>query len=164
MRPRAGLDAAYRVARYRIAVRGRRCIARIGVANRGIDQHLRRAGCRRHWCLLTPCNPGSRMLTPMQNLGRMRQLRLISRRRGWRALPAVNSSADGEWIEPGLCLLDAPPLLVHRLARRFGQRAWVLGRLGAAPQLVWTDRALSRRDGRRGPDPVLRRCDCGPSA
>lgn len=159
---RADLDAAYHAARYCIVVRSRRCTITIGTPDRRIDRLLRRSGCDRHWCLLTPCNPGSLVLTPVQNRGRLQRLQHMVRRHGWPALPAINDSADGNWIEPGLCLLDAPPRLIHRFARCFGQAAWVFGRLDAAPQLVWTDRPLSCGD-RCGPSPDQGRCGRGPA-
>lgn len=141
MRGRRGLEDAYRQARYGVLL-GRHCVdLAIGRADARADAALRRAGCRAHWCLLTPCNPGSRLLSPSDNARRLHQMRQLVRRRGWRALPAVNRAADGRWREPGLCLLDVPPSAVRQLAHRYGQCAWVFGRIGAAPHLVWTTRA-----------------------
>ena len=134
----AKLALAYRDARYVVHTgRDRLCFA-IGRADAIADAGMRRAGCRTHWCLITPCNPGSRRLPARQNERRLALMRAIVQRHGWRMLPAYNAAADGRWAEPGLCLLDRPLLQAQRIARRFGQSAWVLGQLGAAPQLVWT--------------------------
>ena len=138
MPSRATLEAEYRAAVYRLGSGPCALNATIGHSDPTLDRALRRRGCRAHWCVVTPCNPRSRVLAPIANRGRLHQMRQIVRRRGWRAMPACNASADGQWIEPGLCLIDVPPVAAHELARRFGQCAWVLGRLGAAPQLVWT--------------------------
>ncbi|MES0874211.1 DUF3293 domain-containing protein [Sinimarinibacterium thermocellulolyticum] len=139
MSRRDALTQAYTAARYTVLVRGRRHAATIGRSCPSLDAALRRCGCRSHWCLLTPCNPHSRRLATQSNAQRLHLLQQLVRRHGWRALPARNASPDGRWIEPGLCLLDAPPRQVERLARRFGQLAWVFGRLGAAPRLLWTN-------------------------
>lgn len=138
MRERAGLEDVYRKARYTVLAGHRRIEFAIGRTDPVADVAMHRAGCRAHWCLLTPCNPGSRPLSPAQNAQRLRRLQQIVQRRGWRALPAVNCAADGRWLEPGLCLLDVVPRAVQQLARRYDQSAWVLGRLGSPPRLVWT--------------------------
>lgn len=133
----ATLQAAYRAARYRIDCGTRVVERRIGVIDRAADAALARAGCRLRWAVVTPCNPGSRALGVSENARRLRRLHAELERRGWRHLPALNCAADGSWPEPGACLLDIDGSAVAALARRYGQLAFVAGRLGAAPALRW---------------------------
>ena len=146
MRASPALEQAYRTARYTVSIGRRRLDLAIGRADAEADEVLRRAGCRSHWCLLTPCNPGSRRWPAALNAQRLRRLRELVRHHGWRALPASNSAVDGRWREPGLCLFDVAPSVVQQFARRFGQTAWVFGAPGAPPRLVWTRVALSPAD------------------
>lgn len=128
------LRGAYLAARYRIDCGARTIERRIGRAD--ADAALAAAGCRVHWQLLTPCNPGSVPLDTAENDARLAALRRELMRLGWPHLPALNRAADGSWPEAGFCLLDADPAAVRALARRYGQHAIVSGRIGAAPVLI----------------------------
>ncbi len=139
MSERAQHERAYRAAHYCIVSGATRIDRRIGAVDPAADAALAAAGCRTHWAVLTPCNPGSRRLSAADNARRLARFRAEVAAHGWRTLEAVNHDSSGDWREPGLCLLDAPPAALRALAQRYGQRAFVEDRLGAAPQLRWTD-------------------------
>jgi hypothetical protein len=131
------IEAAYLAARYRIDIGGRWIERRIGVVDAGADSLLAAAGCRTCWSIVTPCNPGSIALPAAVNAQRLADLQAAVRAAGWRHLPSENSDVGGRWPEAGLCLLDVGTDRVHVLAARFGQLAFVHGRLGDAPALAW---------------------------
>lgn len=131
------LAQAYQQALYTVRLRHLTLQLRVGLAQPGIDRQLRLAGCHRHWCLLTACNPDSRPLRASLNRHRQRRLRAELLARGWRFLPACGSAADGSWREESFLLLDAPLATVTQLARRYRQLAYLYGRLQQAPQLRW---------------------------
>lgn len=99
---------------------------------------LTAAGCRSHWHILTPCNPGSQRLPDADNAARLGALRHDLQRHGWSLLPSINSDGDDAWIEPGFCVLGAAAPDIRALAVHYGQSAFVAGTLGQAPELVWT--------------------------
>lgn len=132
------LHTAYAAARYRIDCSGRTVERRIGAVDPDADRVLAGMGCRARWHVLTPCNPGSRHLSSAENAARLDALRKDLQQRGWRALPSINSDADGAWVEAGFCVLDASAPEIRTLATHYGQAAFVAGTLGKAPRLVWT--------------------------
>ncbi len=132
------LETAFRTARYYIDCGERAVERRIGIVDPKADAALRRAGCRRSWAVITPCNPGCRRLRDAENAQRLRRLYSELARRGYCHRPAFNCAADGSWPEPGVCLFDIEHRIVVQLARRFRQLAYVAGRLGSAPALYWT--------------------------
>lgn len=134
---RTSLYAAYAAARYRIDCGGQTIERRIGAVDFDADWVLAGMGCQAHWHILTPCNPGSRNLSPAENTARLDALRQDLQCLGWPMLPSINSNGDDAWIEPGFCVLDAGAADVRALAMRYGQSAIVAGRLGHTPELVW---------------------------
>lgn len=53
-------------------------------------------------------------------------------------LPALGESVDGRWRENSLLLLAPAVDVVHEIACRFGQLAWVAGGIAQPVSLVWT--------------------------
>ncbi|WP_020648216.1 DUF3293 domain-containing protein [Solimonas variicoloris] len=134
----AALAAAYANARYEIDLGTQRIVRRIGRRDAGADAALRTAGCRRHWFIVTPCNPDSRRLTDADNAARLARFAADLAAHRWDTRPSLGRADDGCWPEAGACVFDAEPPAVLALARAYGQAAFVQGRLGAAPTLVWT--------------------------
>lgn len=129
------LQAAYQAAHYRMLLPCGELIWQIGVAQPRARSRLRSAGCRRRWHILTPCNPHSRRLPAGANRYRLRCLHMQLLRKGWTFYPALNSAADGSWPEAAVVIFDAPRAALLVLARRYGQNAVVVARLGEAPAL-----------------------------
>lgn len=126
---------SYLDARY-VAGAGASAVAvRAGSLNGGLDRLLRRHGARQ-WAFVTAHNPGSRRLRRWCNSARTARLRVEILRAGWRSLPA-GAEGPGWPREEGFLLLDAATAKVHRLARRYGQNAILLGRRGTAARLLW---------------------------
>jgi Protein of unknown function (DUF3293). len=128
---------AYREARYRVLAEpplnlyaGRR---------RASDEaRLRQAaGVRRHWAILTACNPGSRPRPENENARATRRLRRALSGRRPAPLPTLASDAAGDWPEAGFLLADPAPGKLRRLARRLRQSAVLQGRLGVPPAVRW---------------------------
>lgn len=130
--------AAFETAEYRIALGAKVFVRRIGRIDAAADAALRACGCRHTWAVVTACNPAARRTDAADNAARSDALLAEVMAAGWRHLPARNQAPNGDWEEPGLCLLDvdAPDLLA--LARRYRQRAYVAAQLGSEPTLVWT--------------------------
>ncbi|WP_051278072.1 DUF3293 domain-containing protein [Solimonas flava] len=134
----AARAAAYAGACYEIDLGTQRLVRRIGRRDAGADAALRAAGCRRHWFVVTPCNPDSRRLPDADNEARLARFAADLAARHWDTRPSLGRADDGRWPEPGACVFDAEPAAVLALARDYGQAAFVHGRLGAPPALVWT--------------------------
>lgn len=140
MDERGRLEAAYRLTEYRVPVRDQCELAlRVDVPDASADRQLREyCGVRRRWAILTPCNPGSRILDEAANAQRLRQCAAALERRGLRHCPARNHDPQGLWPdEPGFLICDPPPHAAEDLGREFGQNAILAGTLGEAPRLVW---------------------------
>ncbi len=136
--PDPAVEAAYRAACYRIDLGGRWIERRIGLVDAVADAALSAAGCHARWSIVTPCNPGSRVLPATDNARRLREFVRELEAASWRSLSTISADAAGGWTEPGRCLLDVDTVALSALATRWGQCAWVDARLGAAPQLVWS--------------------------
>ncbi|HEY1078305.1 MAG TPA: DUF3293 domain-containing protein [Fontimonas sp.] len=135
---RAALEAAYRAAQYRIVLAQGRIVRHVGRIDAAADAALAGAGCRRHWAIVTPCNPGAQRLSDRENAARLAALIRDLEARALRHLPAINAAQDGSWPEPGCCILDAPAALIESLAVQYGQLAYLSAGLGEAPALLWT--------------------------
>lgn len=143
MKDRAELDLAYRRADYRVRLPAGELQLAIGRPDPVADARLaQECGCRRHWALLTPCNPRSERLDDAENirLYNVLQDELAALSQAWQ--PAVHRDPDGLWPdEPAFLLVDPLPELVIELAQRYRQNAVVTGELRRAPQLLWVDPA-----------------------
>lgn len=133
------LEKVYRKTEYRVPLGDRNLRFRIDQFDPGADALLRQQlPIRRHWAILTPCNPRSQEATTELNGFYYHELRDTLAQRGGHCLQAINHDPTGTWPdEPGFILADAEPLWLHDLAARFRQNAYVTARLGEAPRLVW---------------------------
>lgn len=136
---RASLDRAYRATLYRVRLPGAELTLRIGVRDAVSEKRLAQfAGCRRHWALVTPCNPHSRRLMDWQNRLRHAGMEAGLRASGLVYYPSLHDDPAGQWPdEAGFLLVDSPHGLARALGRQYGQNAIVAARLGEAPRLVY---------------------------
>ncbi len=135
---RGAWEALYAASEYRVRLPHGEIVLRVGHRGTTQDDLLRRAGVRTHWALLTPCNPGSQRLADDANRQRLEQLRAEVRELGLAGYDSFNRDPGGGWPdEPGLLLADAADGVVEALGRRYGQNAFLAGRMGQASQLVW---------------------------
>jgi hypothetical protein len=132
-------EAAYRACEYAVLLPGGELMLRPGIADAANDARLAaEAGILRHWAVITPCNPGSRRLDAAANAARLEQMRAWLIGHGCRYVRALNRDPAGNWPdEPGFLLCDPAIGMPRELAKRYGQNAFLAGRFGAAPALIW---------------------------
>lgn len=137
--PRADLLEAFKRTTYRVHLPGHVLDLCIGAHHPQLDALLRTLGTQ-HWIVFSPCNPGARLLDAATNASRMAALREAVDHAGLRHFPAAGIPPAGEdWPpEPSLLILDAPQGQIACWARRFGQLAWVAGKLDQPAELVWS--------------------------
>lgn len=137
--PRADLLEAFNRTTYRVHLPGGALDLRIGSRHPLLDTFLHTLGASR-WVVLSPCNPGARLLDDASNAARMDALRQVLADEGLRHFPAVGlPAAEDHWPpEPSLLILDLAPEQATQLARRFGQLAWVSGEAGQPAELAWS--------------------------
>ena len=110
---------------------------RIACRNRALERLLAEHEVS-HWAFITAWNPYSKVRTSWYNSARhLALLRTLHRARlSW--LPAVAQGDAPDWpAESGLLVVGINRAQARRLGRRFRQNAVVIGRLGAAPELLW---------------------------
>ncbi len=116
-----------------------------GGVNLAVDQHcpqlnelLRTAGCDSAvW--LTAFNPGSRLHTDAQNHAAQAILEARLLRGGYTLFPGIAVDPAGEWPpEPSLLAPGVPITDAMRIARDFGQLAFLWFGADAVPRLVET--------------------------
>jgi hypothetical protein len=132
------LDAAYRNTDYWVAdaLVGPFAI-RIGEVTIELEELLYET-VEVEWTYLTACNPGSRRLASDENARRSSELAAMVRERGWRYFHGESVGCNGDWPpESSLLVLGVHEGKAIKLARRFGQNAVVVGRIGEAARLVW---------------------------
>lgn len=136
---RAALERLYRAACYEVPLGTQTLRLRIGHRQPQADHCLNlHAGVQHHWVILTACNPGSTRLTPAENQQRTRDLHAALGAHGDCWCPAINRDPNGTWPdEPAVLIADPDPVWIGALAERWEQAAYVSGRLGGAPRLVW---------------------------
>jgi hypothetical protein len=138
------LLAAWRRTRYTAETPTGTLTLRIGEPNPALDELLRAHGCR-DWAYLTACNPGSRMLSAEDN--RRRQQRLESHLAVdgfvfYRGNGIPDPEQDAHWPpEASVLVPGIAPDRAARLAREYGQLAFVHGRRGEAPLLALSNHA-----------------------
>lgn len=109
---------------------------RIGEKHPELDERVRGEG-RDAWAYLTAWNPGSIGLSEERNRSAQAELEAELERRGLVFFPGASEPDDGSPPEASvLVLLGREEAL--ELARRFGQNAFVGGRVGGAAELVWS--------------------------
>lgn len=130
------LVAAFRATTYRVETEEGWFDLRIGAINPAFDEYLRRRRVS-NWGVLTAHNPGAERA---DSENRRRQVDLMEAlRASAMAFMNANNVADGgEWPdEPGFLVLDAGKEEMIELASRFSQLAFVFGKTGSEPILVW---------------------------
>lgn len=137
------LLVAYRRTRYTAETPAGTLTLYIGEANPALDELLIAHDCR-DWAYLTACNPGSRMLSAADNRGRQQALEAQLSARGvtvYRGAGIPDPEHDPHWSpETSVLVLGIDPVAAARLARKYGQLAFVAGRLGEPPALFVVDR------------------------
>ncbi|MDR1648473.1 MAG: DUF3293 domain-containing protein [Zoogloeaceae bacterium] len=137
------LHSAYRATRYAVfpAVQEAERVWVLGVdcaVPPALEAWLQAAGfcC---WSLVSACNPASCLLSAEENVLRQTRLREDLQGAGWRWFFGMNYAGEGShwppemsfWI-PGMARESA-----MRLARSFGQNAFLCGTAGSRARLVW---------------------------
>jgi len=135
----AELAGAFARTVYRVHLPERDLDLRIGCCHPLLDAFLHTLGASR-WIVLSPCNPGARLLDDAHNAARMTALREALAAEGLLYFPAVGlPAAEDSWPpEPSLLIPGIFPEHAARLAHRFGQLAWVSGEKGQPAVLVWS--------------------------
>ena len=90
------------------------------------------------WAFVTACNPRSVPLADEETQTRMNALREMLVARGHHFYAGVAVASDGNWRERSFLVLDLPETDALKLAKRFGQNAFVSGRIAEPARLVWT--------------------------
>lgn len=136
---RCKLETAFNRTTYRVFLPETTLDLNIARHHPELDAWLKRHGAR-HWVVLSPCNPGARLLPDDVNAQHMIRLKTLLHSVGLRHFPALGLPPPKEaWPpEPSLLLLDPTPEQTLLLARLFGQLAWVEGRLAQPASLVWS--------------------------
>jgi hypothetical protein len=131
------LDQAYRATDYHVALPVGEIALRVGEAAPLLDLWL--AGenltC---WGVLTACNPGSIRLPEPQNRKLQEDLRQLLLQKDYRIFPGENRAHAGDWPpEPAFFVASLMRIEALKLARLFGQNAFLWGRFAHAPMLCW---------------------------
>ncbi len=87
---------------------------------------------------ITAANPRSEWRSEAINAAANAEMAALLREGNWRSLPHVGRSADGDWAEDGLFVLDLEPSVGVALAEQFGQFAIVMVERGLPARLVLT--------------------------
>jgi len=131
-------EAAYRATTYGVADGAHRLAIRIGERCAALDALLAERGAG-EWAYLTAWNPGGQPAAPEANAAAQARLEAELAAAG-RACLRGASRGDGGWPpEPSLLVLGLPRAEALALARRHGQEALVVGRRGAAAELVFCE-------------------------
>lgn len=132
--PPADLLRAFRETRYH----GPGFVARAGVTCPALRRWMRSAGAESA-AMLTAWNPGARARRAAEN--RRQQARLLKALRALQPLrvkPGRNVDPRGAWpTEPSLWVLGLTRSQLDRLARAFGQRAYLYSGPSGRPRLRW---------------------------
>jgi hypothetical protein len=134
--PRA-LKRAYCATCYGVRLPGGGVILRVGKSAPRLDRWLagRRDSC---WSLLTAWNPGGRLRPEARNRACQNSLARLLSRHGAPFFPGMNHAPSRHWpCEPTWFVPALDREAALRLARHFGQNAFLWGRMGKAVELVW---------------------------
>ena len=141
------LEPAFLATTYRVVTPAGTFNLRIGKPDAAFESFLRRQRAV-NWGIITACNPGGmRAPDAKANDAATRKLAGQIRAHGWLGFPSINRADGGNWPdEPGYCVLDAGEGELRRLAKEFGQAAFVFGEAGGdGGQLIWTGVASDDR-------------------
>lgn len=131
--PTDALAAAFAAAEYLVRSNDDRIVIRIGAETPALDSRLD----GRSWALITAHNPDGRRCSDDRNERAQRTLEQCLRElRPAELLEACNRDPAGHWPdEPAWLFTPESISQADRLARRFGQRAIVVGDAGKAAAL-----------------------------
>jgi hypothetical protein len=133
------LEAAYRATHYRAFLPDGDAVLRIGEGSPDLDRHLSAMGLTT-WAFITPYNPRSAMLSDDENAIRMKQFTAEVDAAGHRYFLGSGADPSGEWPpEASLLVCDLSLEQATDLATALEQNAFVFGRFGEVPTLVWCD-------------------------
>ena len=125
--------AAYAAARYRVFADPPFTL-RVGEHSAELDALLA-AHAADTWAFVTACNPGSVLLSAVENAARMEQLREVFT--GFVTFPAESSDPAGDWAEPSVLVIGISETEAVEVAKAFGQNAILTGERGGLVELVW---------------------------
>ena len=130
------LVAAFEATSYRVETDQGTFDLRIGIKHPAFDEYLRQRKVSR-WGLITACNPKA-VRCDADNQERQILLHERLKLLGRMVLDANNVADDGVWPdEKSVLVLQPREVEMRRLASEFSQLAYVWGRYGTEPQLVW---------------------------
>lgn len=134
----AELEQAYCATAYRVTLPCGELVLRVGLQAPLLDAWLEQSGYQ-EWSLLTAWNPASRLLTDAENRKFQELLQQQLRSRGLSFFQAENHSDSGVWpIEESLFVPALRQEEACVIARFFGQNAYLSGKQGFPPCLLWT--------------------------
>lgn len=132
------LESAYRATDYRIFGPRGPFVISIGENSPEFSDilNLPDGSC---WAVITASNPRSEPWTDAENDERLQDLEVNVAAQGYRFLKGEGVSRHGNWPpEKSLLILGIDEDSSMELAIRYGQNAFVHGRIGEETRLVWT--------------------------
>lgn len=115
----------------------------VGVASAQALALHRAHGCE-HSIYLSACNPRSRRLRPTANQRRMQALYRILQHEHWPWLPGEARDPAGHWpTEASVWIPGMTAMQATRIARRFGQNAFIVVGPAGIPALQWITSAVT---------------------
>jgi hypothetical protein len=130
------LLAAFRATTYRVETEEGAFDLRIGVINSAFQHYLqqRKIPC---WGVITAYNPGG-LRKEAENPQRQAELQKLLQASGRIFNNAINVADDADWpVEPSFLVLGPTQEQMGEWAFRFSQLAFVFGKTGSEPTLVW---------------------------
>lgn len=122
----------YLAAEYVVHIQGGDIVLKIGeLAPATLGSHP--------WSLITAHNPYSRPLCATDNQALQQSLVDMLAAHSYRTLPATGRSADGQWQEASLLVLNISRDLARALGGRFRQNAVVFAEAGGPVELLLCD-------------------------
>lgn len=132
------LSEAYTFTEYQVMLAmGRHVVLRIGETSPAADEVL--AAYRAHIAaFITPENPGSKMLSDLENFQRCVAFERLLANGGFQYLRGTGKSADGGWPgENSFFIFNISEAKATTLAHSFGQNAFLMYEPGTAARLLW---------------------------
>lgn len=108
----------------------------VQIKNEILDDFLKfhQAKC---WCFITAWNPGAQQVDKKSN--KKAQNSLLNDLTTFHVFPGVGASADGLWSEPSFLVLDIEINIARKLALKYGQMAFLYGKIGKPSRIIFTD-------------------------
>lgn len=148
------LREAYVATSYVASTPRGRLRVRVGEAHPELDALLRDHEVEQ-WAYITAWNPGSELLSPLENHERQKELEGELREAGYSFFRGSGVPDNDDWdAEESVLVLGISRSEAVRLGVAYGQNAIVHGPLGEVAQLVWCDEAAEDGAGDRPPETV----------